>query len=597
MRDLSIILLLLYLQLFITFSHAQHPLSLALFKANVKCVGSFFDQCSSCQNYARSVFPDSSFDNTCTCGEPSYQTAAYISECVSQVGLDIYSDFAISSAVSVYSVYCFAATSISPGVVTTTSPPPYSSTDSRAVPAGRIDGTLTQTTARPSPPEFCDQIWTIGKQQYPTVMATQSKVEATQKFSICKMIQWPLVRIPLICLTLLFVVQRCRLKTISTCIPALRVIISMWTNLVDAILWHIGSYPSDGDVQHTDCKICRSRLYMRSGLAAQYSVSDSEIKALLAVPENKRRSLEVKQSDQRGWDQPEHSRANDQKPASGPSPGRTNADVSASSSIGQASETTDIVTLVESLEDSSIPDAEGNLTCGDQSKTDFSWLHIVVLDKKFGKKQVPINIAKYKTDYEVFVKLNSEWRKHRGRWRALTCLKDIRLTKYRLFNKQNVCIIHDPQRPCLTMPDLDNPVYYYSYTPAHLLPEHPIIDSAILRHMFYHPSGSVYSGVADRECRNRLPKRKTPLIYIPNQGHPVGWGIEFVEGFNWKFMGYGQFLIFFTTILFSLLWSVFARESDKFSTAMTIGQWLFGAGQVGNALVLMLSEMVNFWRY
>lgn len=82
--------------------------------------------------------------------------------------------------------------------------------------------------------------------------------------------------------------------------------------------------------------------------------------------------------------------------------------------------------------------------------------------------------------------------------------------------------MNDAQQPWLAMPNLDDPNYFNSYTPAHLPPEHPIIDSAILRHMFYHPSGSVYS-----DCE----------------------------------------------------------------------QWLFGAGQVAYGLVLMLSEMVNFWRY
>jgi hypothetical protein len=168
---------------------------------------------------------------------------------------------------------------------------------------------------------------------------------------------------------------------------------------------------------------------MKPGLAAQYGASDSVRKPLLAAPEDGRHSLEVGQSDHGGWDQSDHSQAHDQKPESGPSPGRTDTNVSASSGISQSSKTTGTVTLVESSDNSSIPDAEGNLTCVDQSKVDFSWLHIVILDKKFGKKQVPINIAKYKTDYEIFVKLNKEWRKHRGRWRALTCLKDIRLTK------------------------------------------------------------------------------------------------------------------------------------------------------------------------
>jgi hypothetical protein len=168
---------------------------------------------------------------------------------------------------------------------------------------------------------------------------------------------------------------------------------------------------------------------MRSGLAAQYSASDPMRKPLLAAPRDERHSLEVRQSDQGGWDQSDHSRAHDQKPESGPSPGRTDTNISASSNITQSSKSTDTVTLVESSDNGSIPDAEGNLISVAQSKADFSWLHIVIPDKKFGKKQVTINIAKYKTDYEVFVQLNEEWRKHRGRWRALTCLKDIRITK------------------------------------------------------------------------------------------------------------------------------------------------------------------------
>jgi hypothetical protein len=267
---------LLYLWFFLTFSHAQHPRSLALFKANFECVNSFFDQCSSCQNYARSLLLDSSFDNPCTCGYASYQTAAYISRCVSQVGLDIDSDSAISSAIAVYSAYCAFAdhpaiiTHFSPGVVTIANSPSDSSIDLSAVPEGRLYDALTQPTAGPSPPEFCPQIWAISEQQFPTITATQSKIKASQKLSIRKMIQWSLfAQLSLICLALLFAVQRCRPKTISTCVPALRVIISMWTNLVDAILWHFGSNPLGDDGQHMDCvriscHSCPSHTHLRS---------------------------------------------------------------------------------------------------------------------------------------------------------------------------------------------------------------------------------------------------------------------------------------------------------------------------------------------
>jgi hypothetical protein len=259
MRNLSVVLLLLYLRIFLTFCDAQHPRNLALFKANFKCVSSFFDQCSSCQSYAGSLLPDSSFDNFCTCGNPYYQNAAYISGCVSQAGLDIDSDSAISNAISVYDAYCrisadrsATTTYLSPGVVTITNSPSYSSL--RAVPEGRIYATSTQPTARPSPPEFCDQIWAISEQKCPTITATQSKIKPTQTLSIRKMIQWPLfAQILLICLALLFTVQRYCLKTISTCVPVLRVTVSMWTNFVDTILQHFRSDPSDREGQLIDC--------------------------------------------------------------------------------------------------------------------------------------------------------------------------------------------------------------------------------------------------------------------------------------------------------------------------------------------------------
>lgn len=116
----------------------------------------------------------------------------------------------------------------------------------------------------------------------------------------------------------------------------------------------------------------------------------------------------------------------------GPTPNRADTNASSSSTNNQFSKSSDTTLSVQNSDNGDTLDSIENAAHQDRNVAQFSWLHIIILDKKFGKKQVPVNIAKYKTDYEVFVKLNKDWRKYRGRWRALTCLKDIRLTKVKI---------------------------------------------------------------------------------------------------------------------------------------------------------------------
>ena len=54
-----------------------------------------------------------------------------------------------------------------------------------------------------------------------------------------------------------------------------------------------------------------------------------------------------------------------------------------------------------------------------------------MVDKKYGKKQVPLDITELRSDYEVFERLNEVYGEHRGKWRALTKLQKLRLTKVR----------------------------------------------------------------------------------------------------------------------------------------------------------------------
>ena len=57
------------------------------------------------------------------------------------------------------------------------------------------------------------------------------------------------------------------------------------------------------------------------------------------------------------------------------------------------------------------------------------YLHIILPDRSYGKRQVVVDIADLRTDYEVFLELNARYREYRGSWRALTAVTNLRLTK------------------------------------------------------------------------------------------------------------------------------------------------------------------------
>lgn len=91
----------------------------------------------------------------------------------------------------------------------------------------------------------------------------------------------------------------------------------------------------------------------------------------------------------------------------------------------------------------------------------------------------------------------------------------------------------------------------------------------------------------DDECYNRLPKRLRELKYVPNGGYPDGWGLEFVEGFNWSFFLHCELFIIFVNVVVVALYYGLMRSTG---TAFSIGSWIFAMGQFLYAVVLELSE-------
>lgn len=56
------------------------------------------------------------------------------------------------------------------------------------------------------------------------------------------------------------------------------------------------------------------------------------------------------------------------------------------------------------------------------------YLHIILVNQNYGKKQVPVDITRPETEYLIFEHLNNIYREHRGALRALTSVKALHLT-------------------------------------------------------------------------------------------------------------------------------------------------------------------------
>ena len=147
------------------------------------------------------------------------------------------------------------------------------------------------------------------------------------------------------------------------------------------------------------------------------------------------------------------------------------------------------------------------------------------------------------------------------------------------------------------MPDEDDEDYVYGSLPAGEETAPPLLADDELWHLFCHPKASFNNGVYDSECRNRLPKRLKPLEFTANQGYPVGWAVEFVEGLNWRFFAQCESVIGLIALIFPIIWVRCTSRDDRVVVAFTIAVWIFGGGQALYGVLLILSEAFCFWRY
>jgi hypothetical protein len=174
-----------------------------------------------------------------------------------------------------------------------------------------------------------------------------------------------------------------------------------------------------------------------------------------------------------------------------------------------------------------------------------------------------------------------------------------------LYTSTHVCTHHDSKNLLDMMPTEDDEDYDFYCRPRFNGRTPPLRDK-VLFHKFRHPAGCVTEilynsnqqiASYDTEVRNRLPKRLSPLAYKQNEGWPFGYALEFVEGFNWTLWVSCEAFIITVALIFPILWCFCTSRDDRVSTAVSIGQWILGAGQVVYIVALVLSEMFCFWRY
>jgi hypothetical protein len=145
-----------------------------------------------------------------------------------------------------------------------------------------------------------------------------------------------------------------------------------------------------------------------------------------------------------------------------------------------------------------------------------------------------------------------------------------------------------------TMPPTNDPNYEYSWRQeGDAKRVDPLLHDDVLMHLFDHPNGTIYRG---DECRNRLPKRYTALTYSDGF-FQIGWGVQWLEDFNWKFFFYCESLIFFGALLYLVIIACFSREQNRLSVGFGGGSFILGGGQFVYMLVLVLSEVFSFWKY
>jgi hypothetical protein len=165
------------------------------------------------------------------------------------------------------------------------------------------------------------------------------------------------------------------------------------------------------------------------------------------------------------------------------------------------------------------------------------------------------------SDQTIFRLLSQNYRQMRGRWISFISLRTLTSIKFVRFEMYRSSLVDVRKKD--DVPPPGHVDYRYLPTPPDLVP--PIGENHMM-HLFQHPEH------ADEEtvCLDRFPKKlKEKLECKPGTPTSIGWGLEFVEDWDWKLIWWIAFAVLgLGSLLVGVLWAVFKHSvQDAFAIA------------------------------
>ncbi|KAF2962749.1 hypothetical protein GQX73_g10821 [Xylaria multiplex] len=167
---------------------------------------------------------------------------------------------------------------------------------------------------------------------------------------------------------------------------------------------------------------------------------------------------------------------------------------------------------------------------------------------RWGLRLHNIEICRINSDQQFFQLLRKCYFSQRrgtirGVFRIFTKVRALQFVKFEVFRNKLVDV-----RVCPSMPTASNE-YAYDPVPPDAIPP---IGSNLLMHFFENPDCADVTLL----LYNRFPKKlRAQLEACPIKGSSIGWGIEFVEGVNWRNVFVATFLGFIFCSIFAVAWA------------------------------------------
>lgn len=184
-----------------------------------------------------------------------------------------------------------------------------------------------------------------------------------------------------------------------------------------------------------------------------------------------------------------------------------------------------------------------------------------------GLSQPPVHIID--SDRQFFSLMKAEYTSLRSRWWSFLSLWSLRQIHFVHFEMYDPTIIDVKEANSLPQSRIPNE---YKYETCNLRPP---VGSNILKHFMMHPS----CAAVRRPYFDKVPKKIGQRLAVdPDKGVSPGWGLHFVEGWNWKKI-FVAYLVFLVTSLLTAL--VFILLHYSIQDSFAIAGWTLAAFTLG----------------